>query len=361
MRENERSALRRDRFGFVFQFGQLVPELTAEANVALPLLLGGARRADALALARAWFGRLGLDRLKRRRSGELSGGECQRVALARSLVARPEQRPCPGPVRHHRGCRGDHHDRRRPWRTTLRRCGERHPGEPALEPPAPRIGGHGAGRGAAKVAFQRGRRRRDHNPHQPPRHQHPRREARQAVVVRPRTGGPGLMRPALPHPGARPLPGRGPGRGDPGGRFPRAPLVPTAIDWTGRRWRRSSPCSTESPDPKPPATSDRLPSMATDLRSIAQSSGSGMSPRSPGERCQVNRPSKPQHRPSHTSATCKERQAVTSDENASRRTVVGVEGDRVNGCHESWVPKSGRSSPRRNWKRARSVRSAAVP
>src|SRR6201995_575014 len=48
MREAERSALRRDRFGFVFQFGQLVPELTAQENVALPLLLGGIRRADAL-------------------------------------------------------------------------------------------------------------------------------------------------------------------------------------------------------------------------------------------------------------------------------------------------------------------------
>jgi putative ABC transport system ATP-binding protein len=88
--EAERSALRRDRFGFVFQFGQLVPELTAEENVALPLLFSGLRRAAALADARAWFGRLGLDGLEQRRSGELSGGEAQRVALARGLVARPE-------------------------------------------------------------------------------------------------------------------------------------------------------------------------------------------------------------------------------------------------------------------------------
>jgi putative ABC transport system ATP-binding protein len=88
--EQERSALRRDRFGFVFQFGQLVPELTAEENVALPLLLSGARRADALREARAWFERLGLDGLERRRSGELSGGQAQRVALARGLVARPQ-------------------------------------------------------------------------------------------------------------------------------------------------------------------------------------------------------------------------------------------------------------------------------
>jgi putative ABC transport system ATP-binding protein len=88
--EAERSALRRDRFGFVFQFGQLVPELTAEENIALPLLLNGMRRAAALNQARAWFGPLDLDGLEQRRSGELSGGQAQRVALARGLVARPE-------------------------------------------------------------------------------------------------------------------------------------------------------------------------------------------------------------------------------------------------------------------------------
>ena len=88
--EASRSQLRRDKFGFVFQFGQLVPELTAEENVALPLLLSGARRRAALAQARTWFGRLGLDGLEHRRSGELSGGQAQRVALARGLVAGPE-------------------------------------------------------------------------------------------------------------------------------------------------------------------------------------------------------------------------------------------------------------------------------
>jgi putative ABC transport system ATP-binding protein len=90
MRENDRSALRRARFGFVFQFGQLVPELTAQENVALPLLLGGARRGQALPAARGWLARLGLDGLELRRPGELSGGEAQRVALARALVAGPE-------------------------------------------------------------------------------------------------------------------------------------------------------------------------------------------------------------------------------------------------------------------------------
>nr|WP_246324109.1 ABC transporter ATP-binding protein [Petropleomorpha daqingensis] len=88
--EAERSALRRDRFGFVFQFGQLVPELTAEENVALPLLLGGVRRREALTRARGWFDRLDLAGLEQRRSGELSGGQAQRVALARGLVAEPE-------------------------------------------------------------------------------------------------------------------------------------------------------------------------------------------------------------------------------------------------------------------------------
>jgi putative ABC transport system ATP-binding protein len=87
--ETGRSTLRRDRFGFVFQFGQLVPELTAEENVALPLLLAGRRRNAALAEARPWFERLGLDGLEGRRSGELSGGQAQRVALARGLVAKP--------------------------------------------------------------------------------------------------------------------------------------------------------------------------------------------------------------------------------------------------------------------------------
>jgi putative ABC transport system ATP-binding protein len=58
--ETRRSALRRDRFGFVFQFGQLIPELTAEENVALPLLLGGLRREPALSRAREWFDRLDL-------------------------------------------------------------------------------------------------------------------------------------------------------------------------------------------------------------------------------------------------------------------------------------------------------------
>ena len=90
MHEQQRSRLRRDRFGFVFQSGQLVPELTAEENVALPLLLGGTRRKEALRGARAWFERLELDGLEGHRAGEMSGGQAQRVALARGLVAHPD-------------------------------------------------------------------------------------------------------------------------------------------------------------------------------------------------------------------------------------------------------------------------------
>lgn len=88
--EGRRSEMRRRDFGFVFQFGQLVPELTVEDNVALPLLLDQAPRRDAYVSARSWLPRLGLDELRTRRTGEVSGGEAQRVALARALVHHPK-------------------------------------------------------------------------------------------------------------------------------------------------------------------------------------------------------------------------------------------------------------------------------
>lgn len=87
--EDERSRLRRTAFGFVFQFGQLVPELTAVENVALPLLLNGVRRAEALERAAHWFPTLGLTGLEVRRPGEMSGGQAQRVAVARAMVIEP--------------------------------------------------------------------------------------------------------------------------------------------------------------------------------------------------------------------------------------------------------------------------------
>jgi putative ABC transport system ATP-binding protein len=90
LNEAERSRLRRTSFGFVFQFGQLVPELTAEENVALPPLLNGTSRKKAFAAARSWFPRLGIENLERQRTGEMSGGQGQRVAIARALVIEPQ-------------------------------------------------------------------------------------------------------------------------------------------------------------------------------------------------------------------------------------------------------------------------------
>jgi putative ABC transport system ATP-binding protein len=87
--DRRRTTLRRGAFGFVFQFGQLVPELTAAENVAAPLLLAGQRRRPALAAAQEWFERLNLRGLQRRLPGELSGGQAQRVAVARALIGRP--------------------------------------------------------------------------------------------------------------------------------------------------------------------------------------------------------------------------------------------------------------------------------
>jgi putative ABC transport system ATP-binding protein len=87
--DTARTQLRRRSFGFVFQFGQLVPELTAEENVALPLLLNGTRPAAAVQAARDWLDRLGLAGMGQRRSGELSGGQAQRVALGRGLITQP--------------------------------------------------------------------------------------------------------------------------------------------------------------------------------------------------------------------------------------------------------------------------------
>ncbi len=87
--EAARARLRRGEFGVLFQFGQLVADLPAAENVALPLLLGGTRRREARTAALSWLDRLGIGQLADARPGEMSGGKQQRTALARALASEP--------------------------------------------------------------------------------------------------------------------------------------------------------------------------------------------------------------------------------------------------------------------------------
>jgi putative ABC transport system ATP-binding protein len=96
--DRERSRLRRTRIGFVFQFFNLLPTLTAAENVALPLMLGGDGRARALKAAAASLERIGMDHRATHYPEELSGGEMQRVAIARALVVDPEAVLCDEPT-----------------------------------------------------------------------------------------------------------------------------------------------------------------------------------------------------------------------------------------------------------------------
>ncbi|GAA0408433.1 ABC transporter ATP-binding protein [Acrocarpospora corrugata] len=89
MSDATRSALRRGEFGFVFQFGQLVPELSCLENVALPLRLDGHKRREAERRAASWLDRLEVGDVAHKRPGEISGGQGQRVAVARALVTAP--------------------------------------------------------------------------------------------------------------------------------------------------------------------------------------------------------------------------------------------------------------------------------
>lgn len=88
--ESARSRLRRERFGFVFQQGLLIPELTAVENVALASMINGVAKKDAIPHAASWLAALGLAGMEDRRIGELSGGQAQRVAIARAQATGAE-------------------------------------------------------------------------------------------------------------------------------------------------------------------------------------------------------------------------------------------------------------------------------
>lgn len=96
--DSERSKLRRDRIGFIFQFFNLLPNLRAAENVALPLFLAGVGRKNALRRATECLERVGLSQRADHLPDELSGGEMQRVAVARALAPRPRAILCDEPT-----------------------------------------------------------------------------------------------------------------------------------------------------------------------------------------------------------------------------------------------------------------------
>ena len=91
MREKQLAAFRNRHVGFVFQFHQLLPEFTAVENVMIPALIAGTGRQEAKAAAMQMLGLMGLSDRSGHKPGQLSGGEKQRVAVARALINRPAE------------------------------------------------------------------------------------------------------------------------------------------------------------------------------------------------------------------------------------------------------------------------------
>lgn len=87
--ETERARLRRQHLGFIYQFHHLLPELTVQENIAMPLLIGGMSVAQAMAAAQEGLTQVALPAAGNKSIGDLSGGERQRIAIARALVHAP--------------------------------------------------------------------------------------------------------------------------------------------------------------------------------------------------------------------------------------------------------------------------------
>ena len=89
LNDDEQARVRRERIGFVFQFFHLVPRLTAEQNVELPMMLAGIEPAERKRRLASLLAQYGLESRARHRPDQLSGGQCQRVAIARAMAMQP--------------------------------------------------------------------------------------------------------------------------------------------------------------------------------------------------------------------------------------------------------------------------------
>ncbi|GJQ63283.1 MAG: lipoprotein-releasing system ATP-binding protein LolD [Melioribacteraceae bacterium] len=90
MKDKQLASFRNDHIGFVFQFHHLLPEFTAAENVAIPMIIGGISKSDAISAAEEKLTLVGLSERLTHKPSELSGGEQQRVAIARALINDPQ-------------------------------------------------------------------------------------------------------------------------------------------------------------------------------------------------------------------------------------------------------------------------------